>query len=110
MRNTNVQPLRRSINHDNKNIKWDKILRLSKNSNNLVTSHAREINISLHTKDTKGGLRNREVFLTKSGTSMAQIEISIQYRLLGYSVVIRTQYDFLPIKLLSLGNHHYKSK
>lgn len=82
MRNTNAQPLRRSINHDNKNIKWDKILRLSKNSNNSVTSLAREINISLPTNDNKRALRNREVFLTKSGTSMKQIEISIQCRLL----------------------------
>ena len=81
MRNTNVQPLRRSIYHDNKNIKWEKILRLSKNSNNSVTSLAREINISLPANDTKRALRNREIFLTKSGTSMKQIEISIQCRL-----------------------------
>ena len=82
MRNTNVQPLRRSIYHDNKNIKWEKILRLSKNSNNSVTSLAREINISLPANDTKRALRNREIFLTKSGTSMKQIQISIQCRLL----------------------------
>ena len=52
MRNTHV-PRRRSINHNNKYIEWDKVLQLGKKPNDSVTSHSSKVNISLPTNDTK---------------------------------------------------------